>query len=159
MKITHHLKYTAVLSIVLLYFWDLKQIFLFSLGSILIDIDHCVFYVLQFRTFNVRKLFDYYNEWLPNVKDKIPYAGICIFHTIEIYIIVSIISIYTEFVFYLLVGMIFHFMLDFISLYKTRCLFLRAHSIVEHFIRIKKHVKYGYPLYDLILKDDERFQP
>jgi hypothetical protein len=147
MKVSQHVKYTTIAAFILLPFCDFIQIALFFIGSILIDVDHYVFYVLQFKKWDIRGMFDYYERFLPEQIESIPYAGVCIFHTIEVFIILGIASYYYSFLFYLLMGMIFHYILDFIFLYQNKCLFSRAFSIVEHFIRAKKHRSNGYPYY------------
>ena len=158
MKLVEHVKYTAIVSVVLVFFWNIKHLLLFIIGSILIDTDHYLFYSFQFKRLSIRKMFEYYTEWLPRVKHKIPYGGICIFHTVEIFFLVAIAAIKMHMLVYLLMGMLFHFILDSISLYQNQCLFSRAYSIVEHLIRSKKYEKDGYPLYDAILQDHEKFE-
>jgi len=157
-RLTQHVKYTAILSVVLLPFWNFEQIFLFAIGSIVIDIDHYIFYVLSFKRFDVKGMFEYYEEWLPSVKDKIPYAGICIFHTIEIYLILVVSATYISGILYLVVGLTFHQALDVIALKRSKSLFTRPYSVIEHFIRVKRCKKLGYPTYEVILHKSERFE-
>jgi hypothetical protein len=157
-RLTQHVKYTAILSVVLLPFWNFEQIFLFAIGSIVIDIDHYIFYVLSFKRFDVKGMFEYYEEWLPSVKDKIPYAGICIFHTIEIYLILVISVTYISGILYLVLGLTLHQVLDVIALKRSKCLFTRPYSVIEHFIRVKRCKKLGYPTYEVILRKNERFK-
>jgi hypothetical protein len=102
-------------------------------------------------------MFRYYEEWLPSVKDKIPYAGICIFHTMEFNLILIVSAAYTSGVLYLVVGLAFHQALDLIALKISKSLLKRPYSIIEHFIRVKRCKKLGYPTYDAILHESERF--
>ncbi len=145
MNLKQHVKYTFGASIILLLWWDLKQIAWFSLGSIFIDFDHYIFYVLRFKRFDLKGMFQYFDEWLPKNKEKISYGGVCIFHTIEFYVLIGIVSIYLPFMVYVLIGLLFHFALDSIFLYRNKCIFTRAFSIVEHLFRSKKHKWNGYP--------------
>jgi hypothetical protein len=158
MRVTDHIKYTTAVSIILLPFWNVREVILFAAGSILIDIDHYLFYIFHFKRLNPRGMFLYYEDWLPRVKDKIPYAGICIFHTLETYLAVAVAAFYLKPLLYLLLGLLFHFILDFISLYRNRCLLKRAYSIIEHFIRAAKHKNKGYPFYDRILSEQEKIR-
>ncbi|MCP4369900.1 MAG: hypothetical protein GY797_17560 [Deltaproteobacteria bacterium] len=139
MTLTQHVKYTFGVSVILLLWWNITQIAWFALGSILIDFDHYLLYILRFKKFDIRGMFYYFNEWLPKNIGAIKYGGVCIFHTIEFYIITGIFSIYIPSMIYVLYGLLFHFVLDSISLYRNKCLFTRAFSIVEHFLRSKKH--------------------
>jgi hypothetical protein len=157
MRLSQHVKYTTILSVILLPFWNIEQIFLFAIGSVLIDIDHYIFYILRFKRFDLKGMFEYYEGWLPSVKDKIPYAGICIFHTIEIYLILIVSAAYISGVLYLVVGLAFHQALDLIALKRSNSLFKRSYSIIEHFIRVKRCKRLGYPTYDPILHESERF--
>jgi len=157
MRVTEHIKYTTAAAIILLPFWNIREVLLFAAGSVLIDIDHYFFYIFHFRKLNPKGMFFYYQEWLPMVKDRIPYAGICIFHTLEAYLAVALVAFYVKPFLYLLFGLLFHFVLDFVSLYKDRCLLKRAHSVIEHFIRASRHKDKGYPYYDPILRKQEIF--
>ena len=158
MRLTKHVKYTAILSVVLLPFWNFEQIFLFAIGSIVIDIDHYICYVWSFKKFDVKGMFEYYEKWLPSVKDKIPYVGICIFHTIEIYLILVVSATYINGILYLVMGLTFHQALDVFALKRSKSLFKRPYSVIEHLIRVKRCKKLGYPTYEVILHENERFE-
>lgn len=130
MSLGSHLKYTAVASSAMLVFWDLQQILWFAIGSILIDVDHYIFYVFKCKKFDIKGMFAYYNM-LMREKDRITYLGVLVFHTIEFFIVVGILSLYIPLMVYLLAGLIFHFILDTIFLYRIKCIPLRAYSLIQ----------------------------
>jgi len=130
MSLGSHLKYTAVVSTVMLAFWDLQQILWFAIGSILIDADHYIFYAVKCKKFDIKGMFVYY-DMLMREKDRITYLGVLVFHTIEFFIVVGILSLYIPLMVYLLAGLIFHFILDTIFLYRIKCISLRAYSLIQ----------------------------
>ena len=132
MSLGSHLKYTAVASSAMLVFWNWQQILLFAIGSILIDADHYIFYIFKCKKFDIKGMFAYYNM-LMREKDRITYLGVLVFHTIEFFIVVGILSLYIPVMVYLLAGLIFHFILDTIFLYKIKCISLRAYSLIQAF--------------------------
>jgi len=143
MTLVQHAKLTAIAALFLLPFWSGMQILLFSIGSIFIDIDHYIFYVFRCRRLSIKGMFEYH-EKLFEQKDRIPYAGICIFHTIDFFIIIGILSFYYHIFLYLLIGLLFHFVVDLIYLYRNNYLLGRAYFFIEHFIRKKRHAGYPY---------------
>lgn len=133
MSLSSHLKYTAAASTIMLAFCNLQQILCFATGSILIDADHYIFYAVKCKKFDIKGMFAYY-DMLTREKDKITYLGVFLFHTVEFFIVVGILSLYMPLMFYLLYGMIFHYVLDTIYLYRIRCVSLRAFSLIQGFI-------------------------
>ena len=130
MSLGSHLKYTAVASSAMLIFCDLQQILWFAIGSILIDADHYIFYAVKCKKFDIKGMFVYY-DMLMREKDRITYLGVLVFHTIEFFIVVGILSLYIPLMVYLLAGLIFHFILDTIFLYRIKCISLRAYSLIQ----------------------------
>lgn len=143
MSVTQHIKVTAVASLILLPFWEVMQIIWFSIGSIFIDSDHYIYYVLRRKRFDIKEMFRYHEKLFAN-RDKVPYAGICIFHTMDFFILIGIISFYSPIFLYILIGLIFHFIADIIHLYKHNYLYGRAFFFIEHLIRRRRHIGYPY---------------
>jgi type IV secretory pathway VirB3-like protein len=143
MTLVQHIGLTAVVSLIMLPFWNWIQIVWFSIGSVLIDIDHYIYFVLRRKRFGIREMFKYHDRLFAQ-KDKIPYAGICIFHTVDFFILIGILSLYYHVFFYLLIGLLFHFLVDFIHLYKNNYLYGRAYFFIEHLIRRRRHSGYPY---------------
>ncbi len=107
MTLTQHTKLTGVAALLLFPFWNGTQLFWFAVGSILIDIDHYIFYVLRCRRFDIRGMFRYFDD-LQEIQKSIPYAGLCIFHTLDFFVLIGLLALYRPFFFYLLAGLLFH---------------------------------------------------
>jgi len=143
MTLVQHIGLTAVASLIMLPFWNWIQIVWFSIGSILIDVDHYIYYVVRKKRFGIKEMFKYHDSLFAQ-KDKIPYAGICVFHTIDFFILIGILSFYFPVFLYLLIGLIYHFLVDIIFLYKHNYLYGRAYFFIEHLIRKQRHSGYPY---------------
>jgi len=77
-------------------------------SSILIDFDHYLFYVWRKKDFSLVRAYEFYmNMERPTVK-----SGIMIFHTIEFFIFVLLISFALPWVTFILAGMLLHIGLD-----------------------------------------------
>ncbi|HEY6007208.1 MAG TPA: hypothetical protein VIU40_02725 [Geobacteraceae bacterium] len=144
MNLTTHAKATGVAALCLLPVWGAAQLLCFAVGSILIDVDHYIFYVFRRRRFDVRGMFAYFED-LQEVQHRIPYAGICIFHTVEFYLLVYLLSLRYSLFTPVFIGMLYHFVLDLIHLRRHRFLTGRAFFILEHFVRVRRYQ--GYPFF------------
>ena len=142
MNLKQHLAATGAASLALLPISDPAGIFLFACGSILIDFDHQIFYTYKTGRCDVSGMFRYFKEEIDQNLYSIPYLGVCIFHTIEFFLLVALLSTYFPPLKYLLAGLIFHILLDIYDLIRLKVPFIRAYSLIEHFIR--RRVK-GYP--------------
>jgi len=100
---------------------NLFYLALIFLSSFLIDFDHYMIYVIKTKNFSLNKAFDYHiTEGKMALKEKA--KGIRkkghfhVFHTLEFLILVYILSfLWYPFIF-ILIGMIFHSLLDIIYL-------------------------------------------
>lgn len=135
MSLFNHIKYSSIPFLVLLPIAGVKAVY-FYIGSIMIDIDHYPLYVFETKSLSIKGMFRHYDGLLEKVKN-IPYLALCMFHTIEFLIILVFFSFFSNIIFYALLGILFHLVLDAIDLYKTGCLSKRAISIIEYFIRKK----------------------
>ena len=145
MNLPAHAKATGVAALFLIPFWSVAQLAAFAVGSILIDVDHYVFYIFRRRRFDVKGMFAYFEE-LQEVQHHIPYAGICILHTMEFYLLVYLLSRTYPILTPAFIGMVFHFGLDLIHLRQHRFLTGRAFFIIEHIIRVRRYGK-RYPFF------------
>lgn len=110
----------------------------------LIDFDHYIFYVQRCRKFDLRGMFHYHDLLFKN-RDKLPYAGMCLFHTVDFFVLVWLASFYYKPLLFLLYGLVFHLALDMLFLAKHDYFFGRSFFVLEHLIRAKRHKKHGYP--------------
>jgi hypothetical protein len=141
MTLKQHLLATGVVVAAMAPFSGVAEMAIFSAGSILIDVDHYFFYVQRSRRWDVGGMFSYFRSVDKNLM-KIPYLGVCIFHTADFFLIVAIISAFFHPLIYLFCGLLFHLLLDIVDMVRLKCPFLRAYSLAEHLLRRKTP---GYP--------------
>ena len=143
MTLKQHLLATAAAVAVITPFASVSEAVCFSAGSILIDVDHYIFYVQRSGRYDVVGMFRYFRDVDRNLV-KIPYLGVCIFHTAEFFLLVAILSAFFPACKFLLFGLFFHLLLDIVDLVRLKCPFIRAYSLTEHLIRRKTP---GYPFF------------
>jgi len=111
--------FTTILAIILFPLYSYKVLFLFILG-VLIDIDHYFEYAISKKDFNPWKAYQFYME---NERKKIKRERkVHIFHLIEFWILILIITIYlkTDYMFLISAGLILHLSLDFYDAIKNK---------------------------------------
>ena len=143
MTLTQHLAVTGVAAVALSPILSGTEIVLFAAGSVLIDADHYLLYVQRTGRFNICGMFRYFAELLP-IQKTIPYVGLCLFHTVDFFLLVGILVFFHPQLFPLLGGLLFHFALDLIDLHRKGVPFIRPYFVVEHIIRRRAD---GYPWY------------
>ena len=143
MTLKQHLLATAAAVAVITPFAGVAEVVCFSVGSILIDVDHYLFYVQRSGRYDVAGMFRYFRDVDRNLA-RIPYLGVCIFHTAEFILLVAVFSALFPICKFLLFGLIFHLLLDIVDLVRLKCPFIRAYSLTEHLIRRKTP---GYPFF------------
>ena len=67
-----------------------------------------------------------------------------IFHTIEFLIFVIILSLYFNFVLFILIGILFHSTLDLIDLYKKKMIKCREFSLIRYLVLRRKYPEKYY---------------
>lgn len=134
MCLKDHIKYSSVPSLALYPLVGIGALYFF-LGSILIDLDHCIEYASKFERFSVGGMFAFYN----GLKEPMRYLGLSLFHTLEFLILVLILSFFFSWLWFVWLGMIFHWALDMVTLYNPNASCCRALSIIEYIIRIKHY--------------------
>jgi hypothetical protein len=143
MTLTQHVAITSVAAVALAPFMGAGEILLFAVGSILIDVDHYLLYIQRTKRFDVRGMFRYFDDLLP-IQKTIPYVGLCLFHTIDFFLIVGLLALFHPGLFSLLAGLLFHFVIDLIDLHRKGVPFIRAFFLIEHAVRRRGE---GYPWY------------
>lgn len=133
MKPTYHLIVSMLLTIALYPFYGPYSL-LAMLGGFLIDTDHYIFYVVKKRDFSIRRMYNYcmdstYNEIF------------CIFHNIEFFALILLLSLLAPIFFIMLLSMFIHFIMDFINLHQKG--------------RLKKDIK----AFSLIARSYTSFRP
>ena len=143
MTLTQHLALTGVAAAALSPIMSGGEILLFAVGGVLIDVDHYFLYIQRRRSLDVVGMFRYFNELQP-IQNSIPYVGLCIFHTIDFFILLGVLSIWYPTFLPLLLGCLYHFFIDLFSLRRQCILSIRPFFLVEHLIRRRNK---AYPWY------------
>lgn len=142
MNLKAHLIATGLASLPVLALSTPVETAIFCAGSVLIDVDHHLFYFIRTGRADISGMFRFFREEVDEHLDAIPYLGVCIFHTIEFFLAVALLALFFPQMKYLLAGLIFHMMLDIYDLIRLKIPFIRAYSLFEHLIR--RRIK-GYP--------------
>ncbi len=142
MTLTQHLAATGVAAAIIAPRCSALELLIFACGSVLIDADHLIFYYTRRKSWDVAGMFRYFREDVDKHLDAIPYLGVCIFHTAEFILAVALLSQPFPLIRLILLGMIFHLLLDTFDLIRLKIPFIRAYSLAEHLIRRRRP---GYP--------------
>lgn len=107
-----HALFGILISFILYFFTTITlfEVSLFFLASVLIDFDHYVWYVLRKRNWSLKKAYHYLKD-LP--KDSKPVM--MFIHTIEFHIFTGLLIFFWEGFLFILLGMIYHSVLDIIT--------------------------------------------
>jgi hypothetical protein len=137
-----HLVATATAGAILAPGAPVEGLALFAVGSVLIDVDHLLFYFVRTGRLDVSGMFTYFRENVDRNIHSIPYLGVCVLHTVEFLLAVALSALLFPLLGYLLAGLIFHLCLDIWDLVRLKVPFIRAYSLVEHLVRRRTP---GYP--------------
>jgi hypothetical protein len=131
-------KWHAVLGFIFaLFIYLIFPITLFEAGviifaSIFIDFDHYMWYVKRYKDFNLKRAYYRIKEHQKHNKKTL-----MIFHTIEFLILTAIFGIFFNIFFFFFIGMLFHSILDFIDLTRTRLIKGREFSYINYLMSDK----------------------
>ena len=106
-----HIIFSTIFCIILYPFIGNNVIIVWS-ASIFIDIDHYFWYVLNKKSWNLLEAIKRHmkQEFKVNYKFHT-------FHLVELLILFGIMGFYNKIFFYIFIGILFHFILDWIDLY------------------------------------------
>lgn len=130
MKFRNHVKYSMPIAVILFFTHGFTSLF-FIIGAVFIDVDHFIEYSVKARDFSIKRMFVFYDRLFDKFKNQY-YLGISPFHTIEFLLLIAAIGLYSEAARFILVGMIYHHILDGIYLQSHRCFFKRSYSIFHY---------------------------
>ena len=130
-----HILFGFVFAYVIYWFssisiFEASLIFLFS---ILIDFDHYIWYAIKKKDWNFRKAY-YWHKALPKNHKPIMH----IFHTIEFHIFAGLLIFFWHGFLFILIGMIFHSVLDIIDIVYNKKWGVREFSLMRCFILSRK---------------------
>jgi hypothetical protein len=143
MTLTQHLALTGIAAAALSPVLSGGEIALFAVGGVLIDVDHYLLFVQRRRSLSVSGMFRYFRELQP-IQCNISYVGLCVFHTIDFFLLLAVLGFFYPVVWSLLAGCLYHFVIDLFDLRRKGVIFIRPFFLLEHLIRRRSK---GYPWY------------
>jgi len=123
-----HLFTSTIIAIALYPIFGWKVIFVIA-GGVLIDMDHYLWYVFKYRNFNVFDCYKYYIDGLDKEKYKKNLGIVLVFHTIEFLLLMIFLSFYSKLSLLFVIGLLAHYLLDFIAIYSLAGRLIANHSI------------------------------
>ncbi len=147
-----HLLFGAVASLLLwLIFPSIGFInaLIIAASSVLIDIDHYLYYVFIKKDLNPKKAYLWFMKnriiWLKlTEKQKSQYKrSILLFHGIEFVLILAIISFASNLILFIFIGILIHLALDFIDLYLLKEPFYQKTSQLYTYAKNQKRKNFG----------------
>ena len=111
-----HFIWSVALAIILgvLGFLDLFQALAFVFGGVLIDTDHWLWFVFNKKSFSLKKAYKWhYKLYINRVRGNM----LQIFHTIESFAVIVLLTFVHPIFFYVFLGMAFHLLLDLVQAY------------------------------------------
>ncbi len=123
-----HILFGFVFSLVLVNFFNFSLFagLIVLLSSIFIDLDHVLLYFLKTKNLNPWKFYEWSmikrKDWarVPFEKKSTFYTPHFIFHGVEFLVLIILLSFLHVFFFWILIGVIFHLVLDFIEIFYKR---------------------------------------
>jgi len=123
----------------------------FGASIVLIDTDHILEYACDTKNLHPKGFFLYYDLLTQNVDKN--FLSLNIFHTLECYTLLGILSMFFPVLLYVLLGFLFHHAFDQINLIRIGYPFARAFSFVEYFIK-RKNPKYLVSIHEVMQCDN-----
>lgn len=110
------------------------QATLIFLSAVLIDFDHYTFYVQKKKDWSLKNAY-LWHKALPKKHKPVMHP----LHAIEFIILVTILSFYFNVFFFILIGMLFHSILDIIDMFYNHKIGIREFSLIRYLILRKKY--------------------
>lgn len=142
----NHLLFGIIFALVLLVIFPQIGIIGFSLvalSSVLIDVDHYLFYVYKKKNLSIKKAFQWNLDTgkkfflLPESKRKEVYGVFCFLHGIEVLALLFFLSLFFGPFIFIFLGFTFHMFFDVLSEYRCIGKVTSKFSIALDYIRIK----------------------
>ena len=142
-----HIFWGAVFALLvwLLFEIGIKGVVLIFLAAVFIDFDHYLIYAYHKKRLGLKGAFRYYEElgrrearWIREKTGQ--KSHLHVFHTIEFHLLILILAWYFPIFYYLLIGMVFHSLLDVVWLSYYKAMSLRWYFFFQ-WLFVKKSLK------------------
>lgn len=147
-----HLLSGFLFSLILFFFYPeigYLGVLIILLSTFFIDVDHYLYYVYRKKDWSLRNSYNWYfiigrkgKKFTVKQKKK-SYSELCFLHGIESIIILAVLSYFSLFFFYILLGFVFHQILDAIDLYRRKYNYDKIISFfyTVYLLKYKKHIE------------------
>ena len=126
----YHIIYGAIFSLIIYYLFPISlfHAIIIFLSSFLIDVDHYFYYVYTKKDYSLIRAIKWFKkERKKGLKiskkrrkeSKLPHY---IFHGVELWIILYFLSLLNGIFFFILIGILFHMILDYIEIIRYNCI-------------------------------------
>lgn len=134
-----HVILGAIFSILVYYIFHITifQASLIFLASVFIDIDHYLFHLNRKKSFSLKEAYYFHKNLPKNHKPMMHFL-----HTIEIIILIFILSFVWQGFFFIFIGMMFHSLLDVFEMAYNKELKCREFFLIRYMIHRNKREKY-----------------
>ena len=108
-----HVILGIILSLLLLLLtnFNLYQVSIIFLASVLIDVDHYIYYIFRFKSLSLKKAYIWFRK-RAKLQPKKRAECLVAFHTFEFLLLISILAIYFQTMFLILIGFLIHSFID-----------------------------------------------
>jgi len=137
MKIWVHTVVSSIIALLLYPVFNWK-VLLVLVGGVLIDADHYLYTIIKFKNLSIADSYNFHRDNTIQKKFKKIKDILLIFHTIEFLIIMTILSFYSDIFLIITLGIILHYLLDFIDQYSIAGHIMITPSIAYWLIKNNK---------------------
>ena len=123
-----HAILAAIFSLLIYFIFHLYlfSVVLIFLASVFIDFDHYLWYFYRKKSLNLKDAYFWFKEkrqkWLKlSKKGREDYKRVyLVFHSIEFWIILGLLSFINQIFLFILIGVLFHMILDYIEIFYVK---------------------------------------
>jgi hypothetical protein len=129
-----HVLTGAIFSFIVYFFLSITffQAVLIFISSVFIDVDHHIWFIQRKKDFNLKRAYSWYLKIPKNHKPFMHF-----FHTLEFFILIFLFSFFWNSFLYILIGMLFHSILDIGEMISYKRLG-REHFFIKYLLSDKK---------------------
>ena len=127
---------SGILAAALYPFFSWNILIIFA-GGVLIDIDHYLWYVYKFKKISLFECYDYFIDGMRKDRINKNLGILLIFHTIEFIAMMLALSFFNELALIFTIGLLSHYLLDGIFLYRTAKRLIANPSIIGWIVKSK----------------------
>lgn len=143
----HHIIINLIIALILLFFINPLYVLIIFLSSVLIDVDHYLYYIFEKKRFSLKSAYNWYlierqkfHDLSLKERKKHRYF-IFIFHGLESLIILFLLSLYVPIFFFIFIGFSIHLIED--SIIAAKFKFLKRKLFLSYaiYLHAKNKIK------------------